>query len=422
MIALISSRRNFRHFMLAGSLTLACLTGGSAFAQQSASLEQAIELYNAGNYNEARPILERLVEAGNDDGIVLYRLYYCQRSAGDAAQRATLEKSRAALERDVATASTFEAGFYLANAYANLGMDAQLPIAAARTTARFEAGEIPKPTQPLEQFRLGKLFADQQRDELAQPWYEEAVDQFVAANGGGQKAYLEWASRWLAKRAIEQERFEEAVKQFGHLSKFGRPNVTDLDQYGLAALIIGRYDEATDAWRRATRLDVANADRYRYGSGLATLASQTAELPISPDGERSWDELAKEELETILTTQAKLVRDVRAESEASSPLTIEMRKQFLERMEAPRPRFVAAALEYLRRGYNLREAAFFGGYAPLIFHLREWRPLADQRNKRMTMREIQEAREKFLREQAEQNAAKKNGDQDGKAKKEKKRN
>jgi tetratricopeptide (TPR) repeat protein len=416
MITLIPSLRNFGLFFMASSLLVVSLTSGSAMAQQSGSLEQAIELYNAGNYSEARPILERLVGAGNDDGIVLYRLYFCQRSAGDAAQRATLEKARAALERDVATATTFEAGFYLANAYANLSMEAQLPIAAARTTARFEAGEIPKPVQPLEQFRLGKLYADQQRDRLAQPWYESAVVQFVAQDGGGQKAYLEWAARWLAKRAMEQQRFEEAVTQFGHLSRFGGPSVTDLDQYGLAALVIGRYDESGDAWRRAARLDVANADRYRYGSALAMLASKTPELPTSPDGERSWEELAKEELEAILTDQAKLARDARAEADASAPLSIELRKEFLERMEPLRPRFVAAAQEYLTRGYNLREAAFFGGYAPLVFHLREWRPAPNPRKQRRTPQEIQEAREKFARQKAELEA------KDGKNEKEKKPN
>ena len=34
---------------------------------------------------------------------------------------------------------------------------------------------------------------------------------------------------------------------------------------------------------------------------------------------------------------------------------------------------VAAGLEYVLQGYNLREAAFFGGYGPLIFHEREWK-------------------------------------------------
>ena len=37
-----------------------------------------------------------------------------------------------------------------------------------------------------------------------------------------------------------------------------------------------------------------------------------------------------------------------------------------------RSTFVGAALEYALRDHDIRETAFLGGYAPLIFHPEEW--------------------------------------------------
>ena len=39
--------------------------------------------------------------------------------------------------------------------------------------------------------------------------------------------------------------------------------------------------------------------------------------------------------------------------------------------------FVAAALEYAVRGHGIREAAFFGGYAPLVFQRSAWKIYVD---------------------------------------------
>ena len=83
--------------------------------------------------------------------------------------------------------------------------------------------------------------------------------------------------------------------------------------------------------------------------------------------------MSHKELEEMLKQQAQLVRDVKTEAEAIDALTGEQRKSLDARIAGARPLFVGAAVESIRRGVNLREAAFFGGYAPLIFHAREWK-------------------------------------------------
>ena len=339
-----------------------------------ALLEDAIRLYDAGRYSESKPLLEKLVAAGNADGITHYRLYFCQRTSGDPAQQQTLEQARALLEEEVKVAQGFEAAFYLSNTYANLGLGAEVPRFAAAVTGRFEAEDIKPPTTAVEQFRLGKLYADQERARLAAPWFEKAMDGFEAVDNASFRPYLEWGSRWLGDRAMAEERFEEAAKQFGRVAAVSaNATLEDLDNLGMASLMVGEYRAATKAWQRAVLINPANADRYRYGTGLAELCRVTEDIPISPDDDRGWDELSGEELDQILTQNAAVVREVKTEAEAIDEMTLEQRKAFNARIQAVRPVFVGAALESMRRRINLREAAFFGGYAPLIFHAREWR-------------------------------------------------
>jgi tetratricopeptide (TPR) repeat protein len=352
-----------------------------------ALLEDAIRLYDAGQYSESKPLLEQLVAAGNADGITYYRLYFCQRTSGDTAQQQTLEQARALLEKEVAVAQGFEAAFYLSNTYSNLGLSAEVPRFAAAVTARFEAEDIQAPTTAVEQFRLGKLYADQERARQAEPWFEKALDGFEAADNASFQPYLEWGARWLGERAMAEERFEEAAKQFGRLAESANATLEDLDSLGMASLMVGEYRTATKAWQRAVLINPGNADRYRYGTGLAELCRVTKEIPISPDGERGWDELSGEELDQILTQNAAVVREVKIEAEAIDEVTGEQRKAFNARIQAVRPVFIGAALESMRRRINLREAAFFGGYAPLIFHAQEWRITPAPPQKRLRVRD-----------------------------------
>jgi hypothetical protein len=51
----------------------------------------------------------------------------------------------------------------------------------------------------------------------------------------------------------------------------------------------------------------------------------------------------------------------------------DLRAALQAELDAAHPVFVAAALEYTMRNLPIRETAFFGGFAPLIFHPNRWR-------------------------------------------------
>ena len=324
---MISVRLSFRN---PAAILALCAVVCTAATGAESKLQQAIRLYDAGRYAESKPLLEQIVAAGDADGVTLYRLYFCQRSTNDPAHAQTLARARVLLEKEVAEAAGFESAFYLSNTYANLGRTADVPRIAFAVTTRFEAGEIAAPTTAVEQFRLGKLYADQSNDLAASPWFEKAVDGFEASGDATFGPYLEWGARWLGTRAMEEERFEAAAKQLARVCGGPNPNLEDLDKLGLANLIIGNYDAAKNAWQHATRLSPTAADRFRYGAGLAELAKATQDVPLSPDGERGWNELSREELDKILADQAQIVRDAKTEADAIETLTAEQRTTLSE--------------------------------------------------------------------------------------------
>ncbi len=383
---MIPVRSMFRNLTAAAALFAVLFLFSPA---EAAGIDEAVRLYDAGRYAEAKPLLEKIVAAGNADGITHYRLYFCQRTGGDPGHRETLETARRLLEKEVASAGGFEAAFYLSNTYANLGLTSEVPRLSAAVTGRFEAGEIEAPTTPVEQFRLGKLYADQPNDRVATPWFEKALDGFEASGDATHRPYLEWGARWLAQRAMSEERYEAAARQLRRLTSTENAALEDLERLARASLLIGDYTQAQKAWNRAVVKNPINADPYRYGSALAQLCRGTAEIPISPDGERGWNELSDDELAKVLSDQAQVVRTAKTEAAAIEKLTREQRTTFNTRILTARPLFVGAALESVRRGINLRESAFFGGYAPLIFHAREWRlPDPPRRTKRGNYREL----------------------------------
>jgi len=386
---MIPVRTIFRNLTAVLALILLC---GSTDATAATALEDAVRLYDTGRYGEARPLLEKLVAAGDADGITHYRLFFCQRAAGDPAHKQTLDRARTLLEEEVESASGFESAFYLSNTYANLGLSAEAQRLAGEVLSRLESKSIEEPTQPVEQFRLGKLYADQKRDRDAQAWFEKAVDGFEAGGDAGYQAYFEWGARWLGNRAMTEERYEDAAKQFTRLGKSSTHD--DLDKLGLASLMVGKYQASSAAWQRAVVLNPGNANTYRYGSALAQLCKSNGEIPISPDEERAWEELTDEELNQLLTDKVAIVREIKADSEAEQALDPEKRTEFNQRLAAARSVFVGAALESVRRGTNLREAAFFGGYAPLIFHPRDWEIApAARKKKRYNLRESKQEKE-----------------------------
>jgi tetratricopeptide (TPR) repeat protein len=355
------------------TLVVACLGAGATGEDHEATRARALELYDAGRYEEARPLLEQLDAAGPIDGTLLYRLYYCQRLANDEQARATLDRARQQLEQEVAEASDLEAPFYLANTYRNVGRLSDAQNVAAAATARVESGDLSQPTTGVELFRLAKLYADQERAEEATRWFTKAVELLASNDSAVARPYIEWAGRYLADQAWTQKDYDGAAKHLAAVTADKGGSEQDLNRLATAYCRTGRYGEAKSAWQQAERSNPAHANHARYSWRLAAQAEQLGSLPdATPDG-RSWDELSQEELEQVMLENAQAARAAVAEVEQAEELTNKQRQQLQLRMDEARPVFIAAALEYALRGYQIRETAFANGYAPMIFHAREWK-------------------------------------------------
>ena len=75
--------------------------------------------------------------------------------------------------------------------------------------------------------------------------------------------------------------------------------------------------------------------------------------------------------------QADLATGVSREAHEAPNANRDERLAFRVRMKAAKTVFVPAALEYTLRGHNIRQTAFFGGYARLILNRNAWQPNPD---------------------------------------------
>lgn len=349
------------------------LAHGTSPPAAETSPERAVELYDSGRYAEARVVLEQLDDQGEVDGKLLYRLFYCQRAAGDGKSAATLKRAVEKLEAEAPTARDLESSFYLVNGYSSLNRPADAQRAAYVATARIASGEIEPPETGLEQFRLGKLYADQRKAEEAERWYRAAVDSFTDEGEAMHVAYLKWATRYLADVNFQREDWSVAEEYQARLTEMEEPTKADLDRLAVSRARIGLYADAAKSWRAAELLDPTNANRARYCYRLAETATKLENLSAAaPDG-RLWTELDKTDLEAVIKAQVEEVRAVKQESAHLTWADKEARQAAQARLDAARPNFISAAIEYALQGNSIREAAFFGGYAPLVFKDREWK-------------------------------------------------
>ena len=357
---------------LATLLVLLIGTCGAGAEDDPSPRARAIALYDAGRYAEASRTIGEIDRAGQADGALLYRWFYCQRAAADPSAGATLERARVALELELAAGASLETLFYLTNAYANLQRSSDAQRVAVEAVGAVESAAIPEPATPFGRFALGKLYADLRRADRATHWYEAAL----AAPGGGSAAlapaYVRWASRYLGDRALDAANWEAAERSHTRLVDAGEASLELYDRLAVSRARLGLWVEAAQAWRKADRLDPSNADRARYCARIVDQATNLGSLPpTAPDG-RLWRGLSSQELEEFLAAQAQVVRSAKDECRATPGPDAARREILQTRLDAARALFVAAALEYALAGYNIRETAFVGGFAPLVFHADEW--------------------------------------------------
>jgi tetratricopeptide (TPR) repeat protein len=356
----------------AALVSLALVAALPAAAQEVSDprAAEAIDLYDAGDYAAARMVLEELDAEGAASGTLLYRLSFCLRAAGDRrGEVQTLQRAVDALKIEVESAQSLEVPFYLANAYSNLGRSMEAREVADAATARVESGEWPEPKTPMEQFRLGKLYQDRNQEAQATVWYRRALEGFEAS----ERSYpgnVAWARRYLGDRAFEKSDYAAAEAEFAALAAAGVGGVQALDRLAVARVKQEKWSEASDAWRKAEQADRARGDRARYCWRLAKMAAGMESLPERATEDRTWNQLSREDLEAMMKEQT----DAASAAIATAGAGVEPgeRPALQSRVDTAKGLFLRAALEYAARNYPIRETAFTGGFAPMIFHESRW--------------------------------------------------
>lgn len=357
--------------ILGPTAAVVLFAAGAALGQGPGEAQQAIALYDQGRYAEARTLLEKLDAAGALDGPLLYRLSFCIAATADpAGQQAILERARAALEQEVASDPTLESAFYLANALRNLNRRSEAREAALQAVARVESEAWNPPDDPAEAFRVAKLYADLGRQTEAVLWYHKALEGLETVPDKA-PVYIRWARRYLADLSFSRADFAAAEKEYAALAETGQAEQADWDRLAVARMRLGDWSGAEEAWRGAERVNPGEADRARYARHLAALAGVLKSLPaVAPDG-RLWSELSQQDLESIMKTNGDRTKEIRGAA-AAAELSEEERRGLATELVGIKPVFVAACVEYTLRGLPIRETAFFGGYAPMIFHDSNW--------------------------------------------------
>jgi tetratricopeptide (TPR) repeat protein len=396
-----ASNRFARHSIIIACALSCCILAPAASAEGDRRA-QALQLYGEGSYEQALPLLEDLDAAGEADGTLLYRLYYCQRQLQRPEARRTQERARLQLEKEVEDSPDLEVPFYLANAYRNIGRLTDMRRVATAAIARMENGELQEPSSGVEMFRLGKLYADLDRENEAAEWYGRAVDLLADQKTDSAPPYAIWAARYLAERAAARGELESAAKYQALLPLDGL-EAAELDSLAVASCRAGLFERAREAWLRAERLMPTDANRYRYGRHLASMALSLGGLPDRTADGRAWSELSKEDLQSLITEAVQEVRQTATTANDIYRLMLElitiaagelddkvlvnkldgqlemillgMFERMQQEMDSVKPQFVAACLEFTIKNYGIRETSFFGGFAPLVFHENQWRIL-----------------------------------------------
>jgi len=349
--------------------------------------DDAVRQYDQGNYDEALKTLHDLDNAHVLDGPLVYRLFFCEKTAGheDDARKA-LERARQALEAEFAAGKSLEVAFYLANTYANLARSADAKSVAHDMTAEIESGRAAKPKSAIGLFQLGKLYQDQARPTEASSYYAKAVEAFDLA-GGRYAGNARWALRYLGNSALSRSDFASAESSFARLTSLGGADAADWDVLAAARVRLAKYGLAAEAWRASVKLDPANGDDARYAARLADTAAAIAPLPLTVSGGTAFTAMAQADLEATLKSRgetalasqkraAEAVRDA-AGGQAESALEPKLRAELAQTLKLTRREFVAAGLEYVLRHYPIRDTAFREGYAVLVFQDRAWELPAD---------------------------------------------
>lgn len=344
--------------LLSFLLLPACGVGGSGRRMA----DQAMSLYDQGQYAEALPRLKQAVERGGRNGSVLYQLGFCRSQVehDEKGKKQAWAEARPLLEKELAApgGATLERLYYLTRIAAEDQAFDKTTQYARQGVEQYEKGPNPNALSGADWFRLGRLheFLDEQSG--AEAAYRLAISTYgKSPRGGG--AYHSLALGRVGDFDYDGGRYKEAVEHYDAAVKvFPGTDQIDPFRHGLVLLAVGRFDDA--ALRLAAVRDEANIDEGQYGADLARKAREVEPLKDNDADGTALKNLPDDELRKRIQAAGRGLRAARTKNsmKPGDPLPAEVADQ--------QRRFVALLREQMVRTKQIQHFCLEEGIADLV--------------------------------------------------------
>jgi tetratricopeptide (TPR) repeat protein len=340
-----------RYISLSALLACFLVAGGCAASEAKKAASEGSRLYDRGEYDAARPLLEKAAEKGLKDGRIWYQLAYIYDRKGDAAKAAEYrEKAEPLLARRAESGEgTVEDSYCLAALYSTQKRPEEVRKAAEAALKKFGTQQD---LASEDWFRLGRLHQFAGEDAAAAAAYRKAAEKMETEKDASPVLYgLALVSD--AKADLLSRRYEDAARKFekaGSVSPKFPPSAYDV---ALAQLGARRYAQAQEQFGRVR--EEATVSEAQYGADVAKhLEACGGALEKSTDG-TPLQQMDNPSLEAALTSSAASFREAKGKEKEGS-----------EELREKERTFFSFAAEWMLRGNPLREASLAGNYADLI--------------------------------------------------------
>ena len=338
-------------------LALAALLLLSSACPSSEAMRAAAEgakLYDAGDYDAARPLLERAAEKGLENGELFYRLAYIYDLKSQPEKgRSFREKAVPLLEKQAASKEgTLETWYYLTAGYANLNRQEEMRKAARQAIEKYSEAQG---LSGEDLFRLGRLYQFAEDGARGASAYRRAVEAFEKEKNPNQVFYG-LALLADAHTDLQSRRYADASRKFQRLAQISPGNPAPPYDTALAHLGAGNLEQAQADFGQVR--DESLNTEAQYGADVARhLREAGGMVERTPDG-RALPELDNAALEEAIRSAAASLRKAREEQDKG--------EGGAESVREPQRLFFSLAGEWMLRRNPIREAALAGGYADLI--------------------------------------------------------
>ncbi|HEV8374767.1 MAG TPA: tetratricopeptide repeat protein [Candidatus Polarisedimenticolia bacterium] len=340
-----------RSLSLLALLTCSFMAGACAASEAKRAAAEGSRLYDRGEYDAARPLLEKAVAKGMKDGRIWYQLAYIYDQKGDAAKAADFrQKAEPLLSQRVSSAGgTVEDAYCLTALY-----NSQQRLEEVRKTAQAGLKKFAarRDLDGEDWFRLGRLHQFAGNGELAAGAYRKASEKMEMEKDASPVLFA-LALVSDAGTDLQSRRFDDAARKLEKAESINPKSPPAAYDVALAELGARRYAKARESFARVR--DEATVSEAQYGVDVARhLEACGGALDKNLEG-KPLLEMDNPSLEAALASAATSFREAKAKAGDGSDATREKERHFF-----------SLAAEWMIRGNSLRETSLGGNYADLI--------------------------------------------------------